>query len=302
MIPEMERRLATFVDRASEMTRFREMLDTGDKPIMVVWGEPGLGKTSLFFRMIHECAERQLRKAELVWTDTRNHDYLAVMCKLRDDIGLECFQPFSQLVNASPAAQYEIKIDMGGGGGSVAEDMKIEGSARVGDVAYGIIKDSTFVLPMTDRAALENTRLIHLTDEFIRGLRQALNAGPLVVFFDGIEKMSDDTRKWVWGELLRAVGEGTLEKITFVLCGREKPQLDQQMEFIVEEAQLQPLGESDILEYLTKRYQDEKIVADEASLSMTASILMESTKGKPDVVANAVEGAIRKYRKRTGGR
>lgn len=303
MIPEMERRLATFVDRASEMTRFCEMLDIGEKPIMVVWGEPGLGKTSLFFRMIHECDERKLRKAELVWTDTRNHDYLAVMSKLRDDIGLDCFQTFSQLASASPATQYEIKIDMGAVGRvSVAKDMTVEGGGRVGDVAGAIIKDSTFVLPMTDRAALDNTRMIRLTDEFIRGLRQALEAGPLVVFFDGVEKMSDDTRKWVWGELLRAVGEGTLAKITFVLCGRDKPQLEQQMEFIVEEAQLQPLGETDIFEYLTKRYKDEKIIVDEASLSMTASMLLESTKGKPDVVANAVEGAIRKYRKRTGGR
>ena len=99
MIPEMERRLAAFVDRKSEMARFCDMLETGDKPIMVVWGEAGLGKTSLFFRMLHECKERNLRKAELVWSDTRDYDYLAVMCKIRDYLGVDFFESFTNALN-----------------------------------------------------------------------------------------------------------------------------------------------------------------------------------------------------------
>src|SRR6266850_2966540 len=168
MIPEMERRLAAFVDRKDEMARFCEMLETRDKPIMVVWGEAGLGKTSLFFRMMHECSQRKLRKADLVWSDTRNHDYLAVMCKIRDNLGADCFQSFSQLVNAPASNQIELKIDVGVTGKvNVASGMQVDNS-KVGDVAAAIIKDSTFVLPMSDRAALERNRMILLTDEFIR--------------------------------------------------------------------------------------------------------------------------------------
>src|ERR1700674_2042335 len=184
MIPEMQRRLAAFVDRKDEMARFCEMLERRDKPIMVVWGEAGLGKTSLFFRMMQECAERKLRKAELVWSDTRNHDYLAVMCKIRDNLGADCFQSFSRLVDAPASNQYKLKIDVGiTGEVNVGSGMQVENS-KVGDMAAAIFKENTFVVPMADRAALEKTRMIQLTDEFIRGLGQALQTEPLVVFFD----------------------------------------------------------------------------------------------------------------------
>jgi len=304
MIPEMERRLAAFVDRKDEMARFCEMLETRDKPIMVVWGEAGLGKTSLFFRMMHECSQRKLRKADLVWSDTRNHDYVAVMCKIRDNLGADCFQSFSQLVNAPASSQIEVKIDVGVTGEvNVASGMQVDHS-KVGDVAAAIIKDSTFVLPMSDRAALERNRMIRLTDEFIRGLGQALQTEPLVIFFDAVEKMSADTSKWVWGELLRAVADGTVGQIVVVLCGREKPQFDRDMEFIVEEAELKPLGEADIFEYLTKRCQDEKVdtVVNEEARLMMATMLFNTTKGKPDEVAYAVEGALKGWKKRASGR
>jgi len=65
----LQKRLAEFVDRDEEMRRFRTMLKSSDKPIMVVWGEAGIGKTSLLARMIHECAVRNLRKSEIVWKD-----------------------------------------------------------------------------------------------------------------------------------------------------------------------------------------------------------------------------------------
>ncbi len=89
---QMERRLASFVDWVTEMDHFREMLETREKPIMAVWGDAGLGKTSLFYRMIHECAVRKLRKSEVVWTDTRNHTYVDVMSKIRDDVGVDHFE------------------------------------------------------------------------------------------------------------------------------------------------------------------------------------------------------------------
>ena len=63
---ELERRrLAEFVDRTAEMERFRRMLESDEKHIMVVWGDAGMGKTTLRLRMVHECAGRSVRKAEV---------------------------------------------------------------------------------------------------------------------------------------------------------------------------------------------------------------------------------------------
>jgi putative ribosome biogenesis GTPase RsgA len=82
MIAELERRLAEFVDREDELRCFCRLLDDGGRSVMTVCGDGGVGKSSLLARMIHECALRRVRKSEVTWTDTRNHDYLGVMRKI----------------------------------------------------------------------------------------------------------------------------------------------------------------------------------------------------------------------------
>ena len=252
MISEMERRLAEFVDREAEMRTFCEVIEAGVRPIMVVWGDGGLGKSSLLARMIHECALRNLRKAEVVWTDTRNHDYLSIMRKLRDDLGPLFFQLFTDLVNYFTVPKYDLQVRVSGSI-SVAQGAGIEGST-VGDIGGVIIKDSMIVVPRGDIGVSENDRMIRLTDCFMNELEAAIDGVPVVVFFDAVEKMATETHRWVWGELLRAVPSRGLRNIRFVLCGRNRPDLsDRDMQLQVEEAELHPLELIHIMEYLAKR-------------------------------------------------
>src|SRR5258708_4773871 len=111
----LQQRLARFVDRESEMSSFCRMLDdvAWPRPILVVWGEGGMGKSSLLMRMIHECSLRALSKAEVGWTDTRNHDYLGVMRKIRDDVGASNFGEFTKLVNFFTVPQYRLEVVVG---------------------------------------------------------------------------------------------------------------------------------------------------------------------------------------------
>ena len=76
------------------------------------------------------------------------------------------------------------------------------------------------------------------------------------------------------------------------------------MEFIVEEAELKPLGEEDIYEFLTKRCQDEHVeeIVNEQMRLLMAPLLLNSTKGKPDEVAYAVEGAMKGWKKAASGK
>ena len=62
--------------------------------IIAISGETGLGKSSLLARMIHEVAQRNLTKAEVTWTDTRKHDYLATMRAFDRLLGLERLRMF----------------------------------------------------------------------------------------------------------------------------------------------------------------------------------------------------------------
>jgi archaellum biogenesis ATPase FlaH len=180
MKTEMERRLAEFVDRKAEMQRFCDMLDGEDKLIMLISGDSGLGKSSLFARMVHECGLRSRKKAEVVWSDTRPHDYMAVMRKIRDDFGPDLFKPFTDLINYFTVPQYNLKIDLQGSV-RVGEGLQVKDST-VGDVAGVVIKDSMFVVPRYDMAVPEAERLVQLTERFLDVFATALTKEPLVVF------------------------------------------------------------------------------------------------------------------------
>jgi hypothetical protein len=277
MKTEMERRLAEFVDRKAEMQRFCDMLDGEDKLIMLVSGDSGLGKSSLFARMIHECGQRGRKKAEVVWSDTRPHDYMAVMRKIRDDFGPDLFQPFTDLINYFTVPQYNLKIDVQGSV-RVGEGLQVKDST-VGDVAGVVIKDSMFVVPRNDMAVPEAERLVQLTERFLEVFAAALKNEPLVVFFDTVEKMSESTRAWVWGELLKAVRNGRLTNVRFVLCGISHPPLDRDMEQIIDD-------------YLALRGVEEKLRAD------LADMLLGPTEGKPINLAMGVDGYLKLKQKR----
>jgi hypothetical protein len=169
----LARRLAEFVDRTAEMNLYREVLDKGELPIMVVYAETGMGKTSLLLRMVHECALRKLRKAEVVWTDTLVYDYMAVLRKLRDDLGIEHFRAFTDLINYYTDATYQPRLDVNinlQGNMQVAHGAQISDS-RLGDVAGIVFRDNMINVPRSDIAVPLEVRREQLTQRFLDGLR-----------------------------------------------------------------------------------------------------------------------------------
>jgi hypothetical protein len=287
---DQERRLAQFVDRADELENFCELLETKRKPIITVSGDSGLGKTSLLARMINECARRNLRRAQVVWTDLRNHDYLAIMRKIRDDVGVDYFKRFTHMVNCLADPSYNLKITLQGAS-SIADYSQFTNSA-VRDMANVIIKDSMLVIPRTGSGVTANECMIHLTDQFIADLATATENIPLVVFFDAAEKMTEQTRTWVWDELVQAVADGSLSNILFVLCGRNKFEYNAEIKMLVEEIKLKPLGQADMEEYLVKRGIQKGGCAD------VAEFLWAVTDGNPRQMAVYVDAYLLKRGKR----
>lgn len=289
MQTELERRrLAEFVDRTDEMERFCRMLESDQRHIMIIWGDAGMGKTSLRLRMVHECALRSLSKAEVDCGGTRTTGYLAIMRKIRDDVGLEYFNPFSDYVNFLTDPNYQpisVNINVQGlGGVAVADHAQISGS-NTGDIAGVVVKDNMLVLPRTDLAVPEEESMMRLTDHFLEGLRGALNEGTMVVFLDSVEKMPSITERWLWEELLMAVRDGRLTGIKCVLCAQAQPsRLDRDWRIFVEEAQLAPLAVEHIDAYLEKRGVTEPKVRQEL-----AKLLFATTRGKISEIAADVD-------------
>lgn len=290
-----ESRLAEFVDRSAEMRLFMEILDVGDPPVMVVTGGGGLGKSSLLARMIHECALRDLRRSEIVWTETRNHDYLDIMRRVRDDLGPRPFNVFTDLVNYYTVPQYRLVVAVEGNV-RVAEGAEFVDTST-GDIAGVIIKDSMISIPRSDLAVPEDEKRERLTDAFIAAFADVLRAQPrekpIVLFLDATEKMTSETRKWVWGELLQAMSDGRLVNLRVVLCGREGLPDDLSLELrrIVEEAPLRPLELEHVEEYLEKRG------IDAANRPALALMLMASSEGNPLKIASNVDAFLKLQRR-----
>lgn len=293
-----QRRLAEFVDRTNEMKVYTDVLDKGERQIMVVHAEVGMGKTSLLLRMVHECALRNLRKAEVVWTDTGVKDYMAVLRKLRDDLGVEHFAAFTDLINFYTDANYQPKLDINinvQGTIQVAQGAQISGS-NVGDIAGVVLRDNMFNVQRADIAVPDDVRREQLTQRFLDGLRELSASGDCVVlFFDAVEKMSDDdiTYKWFWEQLLTPVRD-ELANVRAVLCGQRPPPEDRDWgSDYVAVAELKPLGIDDIDAYIAKRMGDSGLTDD--TRRQLAMMVLGTTNGTPAAVAVAVDGYQKIY-------
>ena len=278
--------LAAFVDRQAELGRFCEMLENDEKPIMIVWGDDGIGKSSFLARLIHECASRKLRKAEVFVSKSRFNSYLEILRKIRDDLGPELFPNFTRLVNVlfpdplQPRPPIKIEIS---GAQSVLERARLENVTIHGDVAAVIIKDNMFNtldpnlnIPLQDRMNL-------LTTQFLKDLAPVVQNEMLVVLVDDIQELTDETYKWLWAGIISALEEGRLKNIRFVLCGRTKPQLEGATALSVKEAPLQPLGLPDVENYL------ERIGHVEDGRLAAAQMLWAASGGVPLKVALAAD-------------
>lgn len=288
--------LAAFVDRQTELERFCEMLENDDKPIMLVWGEDGIGKSSLLTKLIHECSARKVRKAEVFATKDRFNTYLKILRKIRDDLGADSFPEFTRLVNyffpdpTQPAPMPVINIHVSGAQ-SVLERAKLENVTIEGDVAGVIVKDFMINVPRSDMDMPPGDRMIHLTDAFVENLVALVRDEMLVIFFDDIQELAEETYQWLWDELVRALNNGRLRNVRFVLCGRNKPQLGGNLAMSVRQAALGPLGIPDIDNYLARN----GLRAEANERRKIAEWLHLSTDGIPFQVATKVDAYFEKY-------
>ena len=287
MVAFPNRSLEEFVDRVEEMGTFREMVEGRGEPILIVHGKAGMGKSSLLAKMLHECSLAKICKSEIVWTPTRNHDYLGIMRKIRDDFGANVFQSFTDLVNYFTVPQYNLKINVTSSGPiNVGQNMTVKQS-EIGDMAGIIIKDNFFEMPRADMAVPDQERMTRLTDKFIENLASVTQEKRFFVFFDVVEKMSAETENWVWNELLMSVQDGRLQNVCFILSGRNEPDLSREWTGVIKKIPLNPVPRKDIVVYLKKRGVVEAMCEDLADM-LLASISEKSM----IAIANSVDAFL----------
>jgi hypothetical protein len=291
-----DRRLAEFVDRSREMEVYTHVIEAADLPVMVVWAESGMGKTSLLMRMTHDCSIRKLRKGVVTWTDTLVFDYMAVMRRLRDELGAEHFAAFTDLINYYTDKEYvpklEVNVNLQGGSVSVAQDAQISGS-QVGEISGIVLRDNMIVIQRQDIPVPLEVRREQLTQHFLEGLQALSASGRVVLFFDAVEKMSDSTHQWLWQQLLTPVIEGSLPDVRAVVLGQRPPPDDRDLCAFMAQVALKPLGVQDIEAYLTKRTAGLSPPVPVGSRTELANMLLAFTGGRPGEVACGVDVYIK---------
>jgi len=282
-VTQLDRRLSEFVDRSTEMRRFSEILEKRSKPVIFVHGASGVGKSSLLARMIHECSLRGIAKTEIVWTETRNPDHLNIMRTVRDSLGAQHFSGFTALVNGyyDERVKFDLTVNTSGTI-NVASGASFV-NATTGDIAGVMVRDCMFVVPRRDLGVSENERMLRLTQQFLEDLAGFTEGSPTVMFFDAVEKMTEETKKWMWGEFMNVFRDGRASNVVCVFLGQTAPELDRETRRVVEETALGPLQLDDIEEYLRKRN-----VACQAPRELARMILVQ-TKGHPYEVAYNVD-------------
>lgn len=291
--PIQQARLRRFVDRDAEMRVFRAMLDHTqiDQPVTVVWGDGGMGKSSLLDRMEQECSVRGMAQAKVIWSETRNHDYLGVMRKIKNDLGADRFNGFNDLINFFTVPQYKLELEVRGTI-SVADNLQNQGT--IGSITGMVVQDANFTIPRADLGIPESERMNRLTDAFLQELNSAVARRDTVIFLDAFEKASTITQSWVSNELIGALLEGRLSQLRVVLCGRLRPNWDQDRWPMVNEMHLSPLGRDHVIEYINK---SELNIPSEA-VSYVVDFLLATTNGVPSSLANTVNMVAKQWQLR----
>jgi hypothetical protein len=186
-------------------------------------------------------------------------------------------------MNSLTAFRHEVKLTVEGSPRiEVGQRMGLMDSST-GDIAGIMVKDLMLPTPLPAMQTSEDDRRNQLTDAFIECAARALSERTAVIFFDATEKMTTETEKWVWCELLPAACEGRMGNAKFVLCGRAEPQVDRMLAAAIEIRQLKPLAREHVHAYLQLRGVEEEHCAE------IATLLLALTKGNPYELATAVD-------------
>jgi AAA+ ATPase superfamily predicted ATPase len=300
---EIMERFGEFVDRKPELKRFCSIIEEDQFVVMLIRGEKGFGKTSLQKRLIYECREvRKMRWAYTYWVDTRSYNYMTIMRMIRDALGQEFFQAFTDQLNYFTKADYTLRINVETTGTGVnilnsADLDNVKVNEIVGQKIEKIeIHDLNIDKPREDKTIDEQERMFKLTQQFLSDLTTALGTDRIVILIDDVEEMPTETAKWLWSELVRAVLDRNLTNIKFVFCADcvdAEPQLDDFVLRKVQGGRLSVLKEEHIREYLVKRK-----VGTDAQCEAMATMMASNGADQPLKMANMVTAFLERQRQK----
>jgi tetratricopeptide (TPR) repeat protein len=281
------RQLSEFVGRAEELAVFRENLTRSwddDQRIILfnVWGQGGIGKTTLLSRFMQLGLESGTVTAR---TDEGQTDIPAVMARFVEQLKEQNHElkEFEERYKVYRQKREELEADPSAPQGFTTfaarvltkTGIHLARRAPVAGVVFDLLDDNALANQVGDwvtyaarklgnkdevRLVLEPTEV--LTPIFLEGLQDIADKQTIILFFDTYERTSSYLDDWLCNILDGHFGDVPAD-ILLVIAGREELDRNQWMPYagVIARFPLEPFTEEEARQYLNrKRITNEQVV------------------------------------------
>lgn len=284
--------LDEFVNRKVEMNAFSQLLSHRRQRILLLHGEPGIGKSSMIRRLRGLCPNHANFLSALVDFGGRRplSEVKQVIEYLREQIGgsfaqqlgqieLKIQREFGGLMGSQTFSSMFTPV-AGSGGGNVF----LSGQVSVGgDVVGGnklTISNSSFVFNPAGGTAFAQSEIdTRRNMAFGQALSSLLLKQKVILFFDHFEKATQEVKAWLEQHLLEPLleGEDAFRHLWLVMAGEHVPLQNQASRWrhVLRSLEIGPLMEDAIrLFWVEKRQLDPSALM----------FVNQATLGKPELL------------------
>lgn len=302
--PRLEPWEAEFVDRQIALTSFRDMISGARraKPILVISGPSGMGKSFLLLRLAQECQQAGIRCALIDFDSRLAVDYQVILRKIREALGEEHFLRFNDELNRWTSPQYRSQLDInirhsgprsGTGSVRIGDQASIQGPIAGGDVV--IIPDLQLVNMRSDLEEDPRRMQDALTQHFLAELQQAVTQQKLVCFFDNADRAEPTVAAWLMSQVLEPMTQWpTFQTVIATADHPDRlPEVtERRMLYHMEVSELQVFTIQDVKDYLVRRQIPPE------GLDTVSEFLHGESKGRPQELASIVDRFVIRQRQR----
>jgi len=259
-------RLARFVDRGEELSKFQAFIRSEEMTLFWVSGESGLGKSSFLTKLLVEAIPRDLIVVELSGSNARQADPVDLMTSIANQVTSYKFEGFHHaLAEAQPD---RLRLDIRSTGETVVAAGSEFNQSQIGTIAGTNIENINVNITPNVASRLARDDLSRITDAFMIDLAEAFST-PGVISIDAAERLPTRCHDWLMTELI-PIAIDRIQQLRILVCSQREPSLDDVLQPFVCACRLRPVGLEIVREYL-KFYDIEKDVVEGAARAIFVS-------------------------------
>lgn len=231
---ELDIYLHDFVNRtASLATVVRKLVMDQARPLLLVSGVSGIGKSYLLRECVSQCDARQVAVAHISLDEERNKHYLSILDRLREDLGPDGFAPLLQAMEQiraenraalerffSPDRDDTSTDSVALKAGNIGEDAQVA-------VGRNIVQIRTDVLNLWqyEDDLVKRHIQMQLADAIYHCLKSLTEGCIAVIFIDHWEAADQQVQEWLKSTLLQWSVNRKLPNVMTVVSGVAQPDI-----------------------------------------------------------------------------